>query len=191
MRAMLPRMRQQGVVLFIALIVLVAMTLAGLAMMRSVGTGALIADNMAFKQATTMAADLGIQAASNVLPTIVANSRDTNITSPYYYYATLTPKYGGVAWDTNGLPLVNWSNVPAVTDASGDIIKYVIERMCNGALPVNDVQANCVASTPAGNGSMKAGAIKFTGAVQVYYRVTVYVLGPRNATSYVQAYIAD
>jgi Tfp pilus assembly protein PilX len=44
--------RIRGAVLFIALIVLVAMTLAGIAIMRSVDTATLIAGNLAFKQGT-------------------------------------------------------------------------------------------------------------------------------------------
>lgn len=186
-----PAGRQRGAVLFIALIVLVAMSLAGIAMMRSVGTGALIADNLAFEESSTAAADLGIQAAESVLPAIVSTSRDADMTSPYYYYATLTPQDGGVAWNANGLPEVDWTSVPDVANSLGYTIKYVIERLCTGALPVTDVQGSCVAGTAAGSGSMKAGSIKFTGAAQVYYRVTVYVLGPRDTTSYVQAIIAD
>ena len=44
---------QSGVVLFIALIVLVAMSLAGVALVRSVDTNLLIAGNLAFKQGDT------------------------------------------------------------------------------------------------------------------------------------------
>jgi len=63
----LPR-RQRGVVLLIALIVLVVMTLAGIGMMRSADTGIVIAGNLAFKQATIQAADLGIsQSFDNLL----------------------------------------------------------------------------------------------------------------------------
>lgn len=51
--------RQQGVVLLIALIILVAMTLAGIGMMRSVDTGSVIAGNLAFQQATMHANDAG------------------------------------------------------------------------------------------------------------------------------------
>jgi Tfp pilus assembly protein PilX len=54
------RRAQQGVVLFIALIVLVAMSLAGIALMRSVDTNVLIAGNLAFRQGATMAGDWGI-----------------------------------------------------------------------------------------------------------------------------------
>ena len=62
------RRAQQGVVLFIALIILVAMTLAGIALMRSVDTNVLIAGNLAFRQANTMYADTGVEAARAWFP---------------------------------------------------------------------------------------------------------------------------
>ena len=55
------RKAQDGVVLFIALIVLVAMTLAGIAVMRSVDTNVLIAGNLAFRNAATSAGDANWQ----------------------------------------------------------------------------------------------------------------------------------
>ena len=63
MRTATPR-SQQGAMLIIALIVLVAMSLAGIAMMRSVDTGTLVAGNIAFKQSSLHATDHGLQAAS-------------------------------------------------------------------------------------------------------------------------------
>jgi type IV pilus assembly protein PilX len=71
-RIITPR-SQRGVVLLIALIMLVAMTLAGIGMMRSVDTGSVIAGNMAFKQATLNASDAGTSAGFNAL-VAVANS---------------------------------------------------------------------------------------------------------------------
>ena len=59
--------RERGLVLFIALIVLVAMSLAGVALMRSVDTGTVVAGNMAFKQAAIMVADRGTQEAAKWL----------------------------------------------------------------------------------------------------------------------------
>ena len=67
MRLPLGRRDQRGVVLFIALIVLVAMSLAGIAIMRSVDTGNLISGNVAFKQGTLSAADRGVDDAFKYL----------------------------------------------------------------------------------------------------------------------------
>src|SRR5258708_2426886 len=57
-----PRARQRGTILIIALIVLVAMTLAGIATMRSVDTATITAGNIGLRQASVNAADQGIQA---------------------------------------------------------------------------------------------------------------------------------
>ncbi len=67
---------QRGVVLLIALIMLVAMTLAGIGMMRSVDTGSMIAGNLAFRHATSQASDAGTSTGFNALMTI-ANSANT------------------------------------------------------------------------------------------------------------------
>lgn len=61
---------QRGVVLLIALIVLVAMTLAGIGMMRSVDTGTVISGNMAFRQASANASDAGTSTGFNALATV-------------------------------------------------------------------------------------------------------------------------
>ena len=52
---------QQGVVSFIALVALVVMSLAAVALIRSVDTATLIAGNLAFKQAATASADAGVE----------------------------------------------------------------------------------------------------------------------------------
>ena len=61
------RASQQGVVLLVALVVLVALTVAGVAMMRSVDTATLVTGNLAFEEVATQAADQGIQAAMDLL----------------------------------------------------------------------------------------------------------------------------
>jgi len=67
-RRRLPTPRsQRGTMLIIALIVLVAMTLAGIATMRSVDTATVMAGNIAFRQSALNAADQGVQAAFALL----------------------------------------------------------------------------------------------------------------------------
>jgi type IV pilus assembly protein PilX len=58
-----PGGRQAGVVLIIALIALAAMTLAGIALVRSMDTGLVISGNLAFKQATLNVAERGTEQA--------------------------------------------------------------------------------------------------------------------------------
>ncbi|MFZ3223370.1 MAG: hypothetical protein WA142_09785, partial [Rugosibacter sp.] len=54
---------QRGVVLLLALIMLIAMTLAGIVMYRQIGSGLIIARNLGFKRTAAVAADRGIESA--------------------------------------------------------------------------------------------------------------------------------
>ena len=191
--------KQKGAVLFIALIVLVALTMAGIALVRSVDTSNVIAGNLAFKQGTLQAGDTGVEAAVTALPTIIATSLDNhqlpaaNSTNPaYWYYATRRQD------DANGVPTtkeygaagaataVDWNNVPTASTVAGNTVQVVIDRLCQGPPPVTDVQAKCFADAAAGGGTKKAGGVVFSGTDTVYYRATVRVTGPRNTTSVVQ-----
>ncbi len=187
--------KQQGSTLFIALIALVAMMLAGIALMRSVDTANIVAGNFAFKEASLQAADLGMEAAFTALPALAAKG---NVPVPNQYYAVLQ----GV--DPQGIPAgVTWSKVPLIqTKIKGYSIQYVIERMCKGSVadPINGPAPGNVAeekkycttiANPTNQGGSKAtGHVTFSGNGVVYYRVTVRSTGPHNAVSMVQGTIS-
>ena len=189
-------------VLFIALIVLVAMTMAGIALVRSVDTANVIAGNFAFKQGTLQAADIGVEAAVAALPNIVATSLESSLTPTggtnpnYWYYATrreldtqgvpTTKEYGAAGTAT----AINWNNLPVASAVAGNSVQIVIDRLCQGPPPVTDIQGKCFADAPAGGGTKKAGAVVFSGTTTVYYRVTVRVSGPRHTVSMVQAILS-
>jgi Tfp pilus assembly protein PilX len=178
------RRNQQGVVLFIALIVLVAMTLAGLAMFRSVGTGVIIAGNLTFRQAATASADRGLEAGRNWLVGQTAGGLQNDAVPGYY-----------ANWDTTFNPTTfNWNNGISVVadDGAGNEVRYVIHRMCQSStLSVNAPGQQCVTLTSAGAGGSKGGGsygvLPLSNTIQPYYRVTVRVVGPRNTTSFVQS----
>jgi large-conductance mechanosensitive channel len=71
-RAYRPR-RERGVVLFIALLVMVALSLAGIALIRSADTATIVAGNLAFKQAAAAAVDRSIEQAVDRLFNPVAD----------------------------------------------------------------------------------------------------------------------
>ena len=203
MRAMRPlRRAQSGVILFVALIILVAMTLAGIALMRSVDTNVLIAGNLAFRQATTLAGDWGIEEARAWL---------TANTSGETLYNSQPAVANGAAYFANfqsGVDLIgvgatsddfNWNGTSVRdlgTDSAGNQVRYVIHRLCELAGDPNSASANCVkfsgggGSAPASTGTKGVvgyGTAALPGVSQVYYRVTVRVAGPRNTVSFVQA----
>jgi Tfp pilus assembly protein PilX len=176
------RRRQSGVVLFIALIVLVAMTLAGIAIMRSVDTGVTISGNLAFKQSTLAAADRGIDDAFTFITSnINTGLLNANSAADGYFAQVSEP----ASWADDAV----WASSKDLgVDAAGNDVQYMIHRMCDAAGAYAGV--NC-AQTPhtggvAGNSQAILGN-QFTSTPIVYYRVTVRVQGGRNATSIVQA----
>lgn len=203
------RGRQRGVVLFVALIAMVVLGLAAAAMIRSADTSGVIAGNLAFKEATTHAADTGVERAFNALQGLATADVDV----PNQYFRLMQPV------DGNGVPTtIAWANVPCYdsngglaaincADASTYRVQYVIDRLCavapTPADPPTTLTSKCVAGQPfstAGNAgndrdshtpSGNYGVPPVTGALPptIHYRVTVRVQGPRNTSSIVQATI--
>lgn len=204
-------MRQRGVVLFIALIALLVMSLAAVALIRSVDTNTVIAGNLALRQSTLTAADHGAEAAIDWLDA----TAKTNLTLfdgdnlAVGYYATYYPKtdangdgkiddqddvlYAKGLVDNNGI-------LDTADDGQGNKIEYVVQRMCRKAEPPgNDADPvagqQCMLGDPEiGTGSKgvkditQAGAIVDTNLSPIY-RVTVKVTGPKNTVNYTQTYV--
>ena len=184
--------RQRGVVLMITLIVLVALTLAGLSMVRTADTGSVITGNLSFRQSALAATDAGVETAFTALggpAGIIATSLEALKANEYY--PTIPDPVAG-AYDQYGVRTgVDWTAAPTVAGVpSGYNVRYIIERMCTGALPVTDITGSCVTEGATGRGSKRVGAPTFTGALKVNYRVTVRVAGPRNTLSIAQAVVA-
>ena len=190
-----PRGRQGGVVLLMAIIVLVVMTLAGLALMRSVSTSNVIAGNMAFQQATTHSADAGAESAVTFLEGSAAVNLYTSVLSGggVRYMAYRQDPTAGQSWEdfwTNTVPAAAKNTLAA--DAAGNSVAYVIHRLCNGeGLPIT--VAACSTSpvdTGSSGNSQGAGVVALQAPPQTYYRITSRVSGPRNTLSFVQVVVA-
>ena len=176
---------QRGVVLFIALIVLVAMTMAGIAIMRSVDTGNLISGNVAFKQGTLQGGDWGVNAAITYL-VAQANTGQLNNNFPGQGYTAIGTEPADWAADAA------WVNSVTVgTDATGNKVEYVINRLCETAGAPNQVNCAKLQKTggEAGNSQGFNGA-QFTNQPMVFYRVTARVSVPRGSTSIIQFDVA-
>ena len=140
------RSKEAGVVLIAALIALVAMTLAALALVRSIDTGLTIAGNMAFKSVATTSADIATDYASSWLrgASFSGGTALLNNTPASSYYASWmsgcdltgneTPTATGdnMQWNpagaANALCGAKASSVPGMP--SGYSATYVITRMC-------------------------------------------------------------
>lgn len=189
--------RQRGAVLIIALIMLVVLTLAGLALMRSVSTSNIIAGNLAFQQAATNSAGAGIETAITFLD---ANAGGTVLNSSILtgggtrYVAQRQDPAAGQSWDAfwTGTLAASGAVNTLATDAAGNTVSYVIHRLCNstGTPTYPGCSSSAVDTTSAGN-SYGSGVVALTSTRQVYYRITARVTGPRNTLSYVQAIVAQ
>jgi hypothetical protein len=185
------------------------MSLAAVALIRSVDTSSMIAGNMAFKQAATTSGDAGAEAAiawltaTNLAATAAragtANTVLTDLTHPFNvtnaangYYSNADPAlnlFADATW--------NISTIPAVIDGSGNSKRYIIQRMCRTANALVTVQ-NCLFS----------GALQDTNGQSIplpqdictgtgcpaqgqspQIRITTRVDGPRNTISYVQTFV--
>lgn len=207
--------RQRGTALFVALIMLVAMSVTAVSLVRSVDSTVVITGNLAFQQSALQIADYGIEGAATDLVTIKSSSpespwrRADNCTIPggsrnaFNYYPTLfarnavgSPRIGSTTYSNTypGVPNLDWATVPCVTNTripSGYTVQYVIDRLCQGTPPITNLAGQCIADNPQEGGSRRAGQARFSGALSVRYRVTVRVAGPRDAQSFVQVTLRD
>jgi type IV pilus assembly protein PilX len=199
--------RQRGVVLFFALIALVVMSLAAVALIRSVDTSTLIAGNLAFKQAATTSGDAGVESAIAAMAAMqtamdVAGSKlfidpaaalNVTVAANGFYSSSVTP-----ALDLSDPAIwVNASSKLVGIDASGNTIRYIIQRMCRNpdSLPLT---TNCMLSAPIPDTNQKTvplpqeqciGADCPTAGQVPQYRITSRTEGPANTVSYVQTIV--
>ena len=211
--------RQRGVVLFFTLIALLALSLAAVALIRSVDTSTMIAGNLAFKQSTTSSANLGVEAATTWLALVNDNnptlsSRDNpahpfNVTGGALtvtgnfqnpgYFSNADPAVSltdgtGIVWDGSDSCGLG-ANCADQTDAYGNTVRYVIQRMCLDANTAID-STECLFSD----------AVEDTGGQEIknyqtecsdcsvslpptQIRITARSVGPKNSISYVQAFV--
>lgn len=197
---------QKGLVLFFALIALVAMSLAAAALIRSVDTGVLVAGNLALKQSATMSADGGLVAATNWIKGNGASLLTTNRANGYYATSAglnLTTA-AGQTWETvGGVSYAAWTDATSLqatgsgfvngVDPSGNAVRYVIQRMCR--TEGNPSVETCLMGSALSEGYSltdksddELGAL-IKGSLSPMYRVTARVAGPKNTISYIQAYV--
>lgn len=179
---------QRGVVMWVALVVLIVMTLAGLAMLRQTGSGVSIAGNIGFKQNATSAADAGTEVARQWLVAQPIAALNNNIAASGYF-ATW-----GASVDPTTFVWTNAASVPVALEVgTGNTMRYVIHRLCLNVGPVDAVLQRCSDVQDDVGGSKEGlsyGVAAPAQSIHAYYRVTVQVLGPRNTVSYVQVVLS-
>lgn len=198
------RQSERGVVLLFALIALVVMLIGGVAMVRSFNTSLFTAGNIAFKR------DLQNQG-ERAVPVVLARMLTGTLNTPALRGANLrTSNYSAAILPTTaqGIPsalIGNDAAFNAVADTNNDIavagqgvtIRYVVDRLCNAVgLDTTLGPDRCSlaeGNAPTGGSGSEllraedasaagAGAVK----VQVVYRLSIRVDGPRNTQAFFQ-----
>lgn len=202
---------QKGIVLFFTLLALLGISLAAVALIRSIDTGSLIAGNLTFKRSATNSGDTGIEAAIAWLTTTEAANTTLNVlmntNHPFNndggkgaylnagYYSSLDTSKSLTTG--NGFQWTDADSQSVGIDNSGNSIRYIIQRMCRTAnAPIQS--ANCLFSSPpdSKNGmnillpqEVCQGTGCPTAGQAPQLRITAKISGPRNTISYVQAFV--
>jgi type IV pilus assembly protein PilX len=203
----LRKFQQRGISLFFALVALVALSLAAVALIRSVDTAALVAGNLAFKQAATTSGDAGVEAALSWLVNTQAANNTKNVLTdathafnindlPRGYYSNADPTldlFAASTWANNNSVLVGASPDPV----TGNTTRFIIQRLCRNAnQPVQTADCLFSGAMVDNNGQqvpLPQEVCKGPGCPAAgqspQIRITSRVTGPRNTISYVQAFV--
>lgn len=184
------RHEQSGIVLFVALIVLVIMSLVGISMIRQMTSTQVVAGNLAFKEGALAITDWGVERARQLIRSSTTLTSDSN---PAGYYASVPWEFGvagGVPFDM--FSDSDWNSKSFEISASGaaaqqNRVRYVVHRLCRDPGPLDTNQCSLKLTTVGGSKSETSYTNpSLPQTQQPYYRVTTRVDGPRNTVSYTQ-----
>ncbi len=169
------RHKQTGFVLFVALIVLVAMSMAGIGMMRSVDAGTQIAGNLASRQSAIHIQEAALEEALKRIK-LATQSGAASQTG-------VVPGYSSTYQAIDFANKQAWPNALSLgTDAdTGNTVSILIDRLC-------DADDNC--ATTMGYQSQALGG-SMTGGGQLqpispHYRVLARVTNAKDMVTFVE-----
>lgn len=209
--------QQRGVSLVFALVTLVALSLAAVALVRSVNTSSLIVGNLGFKQDTIAYASQASEAAIAYLQANLKSGALDNDATDVAYYATanvnLDPANRRPADNTR--IVVDWNGDACATGYDGGVFaacnasmasvgsanqnstRYIITRLCSNTGSATDPANSCARPVSASlseggekgeiNYNRPRGANLTEGGP--YYRIIVRSVGARNTVSFTETLV--
>lgn len=181
--------KQQGVVIFIALIALVVMSMVGISMVRQMTSGQQIVGNLAFKLQATSLAD---RQTEQVLADMVGKTSAELDAVAFAGYQAEAPEFKAEAFnvekESTWVGKVKLENTPV----NGVNTTYVVHRLCYPKVnPLDTKEARrCVGrETSEGSEKISDPSMIPPKQIQPYYRVTTLVEGDRNSRSITQTMI--
>lgn len=174
----LPRRAQSGATIVVTLILLVVMLLGGIAVARITEVGTLAAGNAAFHEAAVQASEVGVNTAFAAVRALANEEVDAGT----WYRASTLPVDA-----SNNLPTgVAWDGLPEITVGAYSV-RYVVDRLCTGAMPVTDAVRQCLNKSVKVDESSSVGAARIDPPSVKQFRITVRVTGPKNTQAWVQS----
>jgi len=183
------RSNQRGVVVLIALIAMLALAYAGTALMRSVDATTAVTGNIELPQGAVLATDAAVEHAIAALfeRHLIADPAADDETQSYY--ASRQPQEDARGIPLRVLQLANYAEDARVVDAgSGNVVRYVIERMCTEGGPAT--RETCL-FTPAIDAPTPGTITDPEPAPVPLFRQTIRVDGQAGTIVFAQAWVAD
>lgn len=212
---------QVGIVLFFALLALAVMSIAAVALIRSVDTNALLSGNMVFRQSASATSSVALEGVTQSITQNISLVNSVRHFPGQGYYANCSmfdaqpnlsvcdgARLTTMAWDDTNSRLVpdqmdGNAEIRNGIDRQGNQIRYVIERMCNfnqaeinAGNAVMDaarcLMASAAACEPPSNGGTQGEDPPCPNqATSPIYRLTLRISGPKNTLTYMQSFISN
>jgi type IV pilus assembly protein PilX len=211
-RTLSSRARQRGMSLLFSLLALAALSLAAVALIRSVETGSLVMGNIGFKQDATAAASQGAETAITWLRANIGTNLHTDKAASGYYAASRDAlDVTGQGSTSATRAVVDWAGDQCnVYDSFGSCVRasnelslnggankarYLITRLC--ASEGDPAAVDCAfplhsATTSGGNKGVvdyKAGKAAVAVSTLQYYRIVVRAQGARGTVAFTETIV--
>lgn len=174
--------RQRGMTMLMVLILMSVMLLGSLALARMTESSTLISGNVAAKDGSVHAAEVGWNTAFQDVTNIIKPAEGTAI--PNWYWTTIQPTDAAT-----GIPQVNFDTAKAVTGGVGRYeVRYVVERMCTVA-SVTTSATDCLIKQANVLKDMSSTAPDLQPAAARQYRITVRVTDQRGTQTWTQSLV--
>lgn len=173
--------RQRGMTMLVVLIMMSVLLMGALALARMTEASYLITGNVASRDASVHAAEVGWTVAFNAVQALPPGAEEVGIAN--WYWPTPQPA------DAAGVPQVNWANAAQVAGNVGRYdVRYVVERLCTVA-PVIMASRQCLVKEVPEPPNRNHDAPEIAEANSRQFRITVRVTDQRGTQTLTQSLV--
>ena len=176
------RRGQRGMTLLLVLILLTVMMLGGLALARMAESSALVSGNVAGKDASVHASEVGWNAAFEQVKALADEDKNTG----NWYWASMQPTNSATGIPTG----IDFDTTPVIDGGVGRYtVTYAVERMCTVAEVKASTRECLVKFDPDTPVDMQTDPPDFQTKNSRQFRITVRVTDPRGTQTWTQSLV--